>query len=196
MKPGPGLKNSTDQKPSEIPFNRPKNLVKVQQTAYIDHLVILTDESVSVKVNRGARYYDNGNIWCHDRELVNILPHGRHNICLCNIKKLALVKSREFINIKPITSLWKEKKIVTLRSVTDEYNPQSRGVLLIVSNKRTVSSLKFLCHNALPTAQVYMAQRTNNAIFKDSAYLNGVKFDLRCYNNQEIISTCACDRWT
>lgn len=174
----------------------------------IDHLVIISEETQLIKVNRGV-LFEEDILWFLEDDAENILPRGRSLVCMCNLHKnplllygsnrahlkLVLPEACDPHNHNITLKVRKARSATPLKHVIGEDEEDTHGTLVVIKKHKEVSSLQFLCNQSLTQEDIIFAQKNNNEIWKDGAFLRGVKTELKFKLQRRLIPTCTCDRW-
>ena len=127
--------------------------------AEVDHMIILIEETQKLYV--GRRVCNIGRVvWMTNEIQENILPRGRHLVCLCNIRGNTNGRAwTDKVCIRLSREDRQTRRMISPRTLPDEQDETKRGCLMMIKKTKEALSLQYLCHEYMEEKDVLFIKK-------------------------------------
>ena len=127
--------------------------------AEVDHMIILIEETQKLYV--GRRVCNIGRVvWMTNEIQENILPRGRHLVCLCNIRGNTNGRAwTDKVCIRLSREDRQTRRMISPRALPDEQDETKRGCLMMIKKTKEALSLQYLCHEYMEEKDVLFIKK-------------------------------------
>ena len=124
-----------------------------------DHMIILIEETQKLYV--GRRVCNIGRVvWMTNEIQENILPRGRHLVCLCNIRGNTNGRAwTDKVCIRLSREDRQTRRMISPRTLPDEQDETKRGCLMMIKKTKEALSLQYLCHEYMEEKDVLFIKK-------------------------------------